>query len=468
MAKLKIKRRSGFGDGLRRYRIAVDDKEVGKLSAGKEIELQITPGEHRVQLRLDWCSSNVLTVNVAEGHEMVLECGNSGNVLDGFFAPNEYLWVRKEIHVHKVGRWKQFCDLIKYIPVTMGILAVLTAVFVLELCFGIGHSDLLSPNIQTHVAFGALYHPLILQGEWYRLFTAALLHANPIHLLFNGFALLLAGTILEGFVGRAWYFAFFVIGGLGGSLMSLAIDPPTIVSIGASGAIMGLFGAAYVCSFHLPADGNRKRFQRGLLQILILSLIPMFPVHIGAHIDYAAHLGGALAGGLAGLILLLTWRKKEGKPGFERLALVLSFAGAACFAYAVIPITQHYKVYVYGAELMPNDAMPKTDKDAALRSAELLKQYPNDPRAHMYRAIAFAQNNDYTDAEREMRTALNEKTILNNNFTPEFRTHLQALLALVLFNEGRLDEAKNEASAICIQDEGDSLQGDLINDHLCK
>jgi rhomboid protease GluP len=84
----------------------------------------------------------------------------------------------------------------------------------------------------------------------------------------------------------------FLVGALGGSLMALVIDGPEIVSVGASGAIMGLFSSALVCSFHLPADDNRKRLQRSLLLVLVISLLPLAQP-IGIHIDIAGHLGAS-------------------------------------------------------------------------------------------------------------------------------------------------------------------------------
>src|SRR5262245_36217348 len=135
---------------------------------------------------------------------------------------------------------------------TYAMLAALFAIFACELMFGIGRWEkLLQPSILTLLAFGGLQYPLVVDlGQWYRMFSAPLLHVDAMHLLFNCYALFLAGAILESLVGRAWLAALFVVGGLGGALMSLALNPSNLVSVGASGAIMGLFAAILVLSYH--------------------------------------------------------------------------------------------------------------------------------------------------------------------------------------------------------------------------
>jgi membrane associated rhomboid family serine protease len=202
------------------------------------------------------------------------------------------------------------------IPVTSGILVVLCLVFVAEVLFGVGSSNFSAPSLDTLIAFGGLNKRLVLQShEWYRILTSTVLHANVLHLFFNAYALFLVGALFENFVGRIWYLAIYVIGGIGGSLMSLALDPANLVSIGASGAIMALFAATYITSFRRAEDENRKKLQKGLVQILVLSLIPFIGIG-GGRIDIAGHLGGMVAGLLMGAFLYFTWDEESGKPRF--------------------------------------------------------------------------------------------------------------------------------------------------------
>jgi rhomboid protease GluP len=123
---------------------------------------------------------------------------------------------------------------------TFAILAILIAVFAAEIVYGIGApSDLLQPTIATLVAFGGLSHDLVFKsGEWYRLLSAPFLHANAAHLGMNAFALFVAGRTLERLIGRAWFGAVYAVGALAGSALSLELNSPQVVGVGASGAIM--------------------------------------------------------------------------------------------------------------------------------------------------------------------------------------------------------------------------------------
>src|SRR5262249_45104168 len=139
--------------------------------------------------------------------------------------------------------------------VTSALLLALLAMFAAEISFGIGPwTKLLQPSIATLIALGGLTHNLVLaSGEWYRLLSAPFLHGDAGHLAANAVALALAGRALERLIGPAWFGVIYVTGAITGSLVSLAFNPPAIVSVGASGAIMGLFAAMLVLSAHFPS-----------------------------------------------------------------------------------------------------------------------------------------------------------------------------------------------------------------------
>jgi membrane associated rhomboid family serine protease len=113
---------------------------------------------------------------------------------------------------------------------TLALLGVLIAVFALEIRFAVQSSSGLSLGPATLFVFGGLTRRAVLSGgEWYRLFTAPLLHANLAHIVGNGLALLWGGWLLERLVGRLWFFSFFAVGALGGSLLSLAVMPAKMI-----------------------------------------------------------------------------------------------------------------------------------------------------------------------------------------------------------------------------------------------
>jgi len=153
------------------------------------------------------------------------------------------------------------------------------------------------------------YEVLVL-GEVHRLFTAMFLHANLMHLFFNMYALYIIGRNVEGLCGHFRFLLIYLLGGLTGSLLSVALGPTSpwqgAPSVGASGAVFAIFGAEMVWLFRhrrlLGAVAGRQL--RSLLMLLGINLALGLLSSLGAtgiRIDNRAHLGG-LAGGLA-----LTW-----------------------------------------------------------------------------------------------------------------------------------------------------------------
>jgi len=217
---------------------------------------------------------------------------------------------------------------------TLSILFVLIAIFTLENMLAVSPGGRgLTPSIATLIAFGASSHKLVVSnGEWYRLFTGPLLHANPPHILGNGIALLWGGWLLERLVGRLWFFAFFSIGALGGSLVSIAVNPINLVSVGASGALMGLFAALFVGSFRYPSGtAARTRLLLNSLRILVPSLLPFLQTSSVGRIDYGAHIGGTLSGAILALALLKCWPEGARIPQFRKAAAGSAAIGALLF-----------------------------------------------------------------------------------------------------------------------------------------
>jgi membrane associated rhomboid family serine protease len=230
---------------------------------------------------------------------------------------------------------------------TFFLLTVLVVIFVLENLFAVTPSVRSNPTIATLFALGALSSKAILSaGQWYRLFTAPLLHASVAHIIGNGVALLMGGWLLERFVGRLWFFALFVIGALGGSLMSLAVGSPNLISVGASGALMGLFAALCVSSFRL-ASGNpaRLRMQVNSARILVPSLLPLLSTP-SVHIDYGAHFGGAISGAVVAAFLLKFWPETEQIPQLRKVAAAVAIVGAVLFFASASMVIVNYPKYL--------------------------------------------------------------------------------------------------------------------------
>jgi membrane associated rhomboid family serine protease len=158
---------------------------------------------------------------------------------------------------------------------------------------------------QLRVLFGNVPGPVLLElggepvgvatGEYYRLFTAAFLHAGVLHLLLNMFALATLGPPLESALGRLRFAALYLLSALGGSVAGFLLAPPATLSVGASGAIFGLFGAYYVVVRRLGGQTG------SIVGLLAVNLVITFALPF---IDWRAHLGGLVTGAVIAVALV--------------------------------------------------------------------------------------------------------------------------------------------------------------------
>jgi membrane associated rhomboid family serine protease len=132
----------------------------------------------------------------------------------------------------------------------------------------------------------------VASGEWYRLFTGAFLHASIIHIGMNMLVLWLVGNQLERVLGHWRYLSLYVAALLAGSFAVMLYDPG-ILTVGASGAIFGLFGAMLA----YQRDRGINIMQSGLGGLILINLLITFAI---PGISKAGHLGGLIGGALVG------------------------------------------------------------------------------------------------------------------------------------------------------------------------
>ncbi len=159
-----------------------------------------------------------------------------------------------------------------------------------------------STSGEVLVRFGANFGPLILDGQYWRLFTAMFLHIGLTHLLFNAYALFIFGVEMERLYGPARFIVIYLLSGLFGNLLSFAVRGPNILSAGASGAIFGVIGMnlAYFM-LHRESLGQMGR-QRMMNTLLVIGINLVFGFTVPG-IDNLAHLGGLIAGFALGYAL---------------------------------------------------------------------------------------------------------------------------------------------------------------------
>jgi rhomboid protease GluP len=331
--------------------------------------------------------------------------------------------------------------------VTIGLLVLLSAIYALETRFAPGGFV----SGRTVAGYGALEGDLVFAGEWWRLFTAPLLHGSWSHLIGNAAVFGVVGFALEPLIGPRWFAGLFAIGALGGALMSLFVSPADIPGVGASGAIMCVLGATFLCGASAKSGPSGRKMQSRALFFILPALIPFSG---DTHTDFAAHLGGLLAGLATGVFLLLSWTRGELRPAFGTggstiggaflvigLASFLLFAGKPSNAAVVADAA---------SGLIPEAELPHGLSVTSDRARELLDRYPGDPRAHLFRGIAFLQDDhDLADAETQFRAALDPDAIAHAHLEDSFRDTVTVLLALTLSYEGKPDLAQKYGAPLC-------------------
>ncbi|MFF3502200.1 rhomboid family intramembrane serine protease [Streptomyces sp. NPDC003247] len=154
----------------------------------------------------------------------------------------------------------------------------------------------------------------VARGQWYRLLTSMFLHSTYMHILFNMLSLWWLGGPLEQALGRVRYLALYVVSGLAGSALTYLLAAPNQASLGASGAIFGLFGATAVLMRRMRYD------MRPIIALLVINGIITFG---WGSIAWQAHVGGFVAGVAIGYAMVHAPRERRALVQFGTCALVL-------------------------------------------------------------------------------------------------------------------------------------------------
>jgi membrane associated rhomboid family serine protease len=149
--------------------------------------------------------------------------------------------------------------------------------------------EAVSAQMQSELALRSL---AVADGEQYRLLTSAFMHYGITHLLFNMYALFVVGPPLEVWLGRLRFTALYALSALGGSVLVYLLSPLNAATAGASGAVFGLFGAAFVVGKRLNLN---VQWVVGLI-VLNLAFTFVIPLLGGANISWQGHIGGLVTG----------------------------------------------------------------------------------------------------------------------------------------------------------------------------
>jgi len=204
---------------------------------------------------------------------------------------------------------------------------ILIGINVLVFLWQVGSGGTLSQPYGYPYLEGALNGILVANGDRWRLFTSMFLHASVIHLAMNMLFLWWIAAPVEQAIGRARFALLYVVSGLSGAAGALLLSAPDATTVGASGALFGILGAAFVF--------ERQRnyvLGGGALTIIVLNLAFTFAI---PGISIGGHLGGLVGGALSALALSRLGRAHAayGRPGLAGIAGVVA-VGIASVAVA--------------------------------------------------------------------------------------------------------------------------------------
>lgn len=212
---------------------------------------------------------------------------------------------------------------------TRVLLGVIVAAFLLEILIG-GAGSIAGPSARSLLRLGALQPYLIAGGEWWRLLTSMFLHAGLLHIVFNGYALLMFGSMVENLYGTRRFLILFLVTGLLAGVTTYAFGPLNSVGVGASGAIFGIFGAFIAYNLRRRSSVQSMAALRWAFTMLLLNAFLAFSFRA---IDWRAHLGGLVAGIVAGYALegfgegsMRRWSRIVGMGALVAVGLALFMA----------------------------------------------------------------------------------------------------------------------------------------------
>jgi membrane associated rhomboid family serine protease len=147
---------------------------------------------------------------------------------------------------------------------------------------------------------------VLLHGEWWRMFSAAFLHVNVAHIGLNMLALNSLGTEVEAIYGRARFALLYVLAIVGSGLAIIYLAPFSQATLGASGAVYGLFGALVAVGLRVGKIG--RSMIMNVVPVLAINLVFTFSI---PGISWQGHVGGLITGFLAALVLFMGARTRQ-------------------------------------------------------------------------------------------------------------------------------------------------------------
>ena len=300
-------------------------------------------------------------------------------------------------------------------PITALLLSLNLAIFIADRVYsGDGFfSGGISPLSQKF----ALFAPSVIEGEYWRIFTAAFLHANLLHLFMNMLALWQMGPMAEQLFGARRFLLIYVAAAVLGNGVSLfwkGVVPDLLFapSVGASGAIFGVMGA-FLAIVWIRSRGREEFLANPMVRQTGMNLVLLFVLGLsaGIAIDHYAHFGGLFSGGACAALLSgfrMTPQKKNSAIALLVIASAMTLYGAYPFASEAMREVNARKAFELGSAAY----VSKDFATAERHFTEVLKLDPVNNPALYNLHLAQLHQAKLADAIRALETL---QTILEQN-----------------------------------------------------
>ena len=229
---------------------------------------------------------------------------------------------------------------LRHAPVTVVLLVLIATAFAVQVWAG--HGALWHVNLPSTIRLGGRLSFKAIHGQWWRLVMAGLLHGGLLHVAMNAYAMKELGSIVERVFGGGWLLTIFTISVVAGNALSAQMSPANTVGIGASGGLFGLIAMAALASrTNPPISGllNRSTMNQWLVFGLVLGVFFRF--------DNWAHLGGAIAGAIAGLPVILAAKRgvlhSKTRKKLSTVGWILGALSSLVIAYCILLAAQYFQ-----------------------------------------------------------------------------------------------------------------------------
>ena len=282
--------------------------------------------------------------------------------------------------------------------VTQVIFGANVAVFLGMMLAGV--SMLSNPSGPDLVRWGANFGPLTVSGQWWRLLTCVFLHGGLLHIAFNMWCLWDLGRLAESIYGHWTFAVVYLICGVGSSLASVWWNP-SVLSVGASGAIFGIAGAL-IASFYLGEFSLPRAAISGMMRSVVMFVgYNLFFGAVIARVDNAAHVGGLVVGLALGALIALVAPQHDAVV--RRIGVLL--VGAALVAGGGMWLAHSRAYLVHGQRGVSRLTLGDTDE--AIRELQKSeRQRPQFVPTHAALAHAYIVQHDYDHAVEELNRVI--------------------------------------------------------------